>query len=754
MAQKSGTTMITAKTTLGEIPGMTARLVERLNAFELRTAGDVVRHFPMRHERKLAERSILETQNEVADEQAVIRIRGTVATVRVRRGRATMVEATLEDDSSSARLVWFNAGWMRDKIHPGDTGVAEGRAKVRNGFLELGNPRWIPDRVPGETMAQRAQSAPAPTSAPTNTTTHSTTPAPSNTTFNSSANAPHIARINPPLLDVQHDQLRAIYPASENLLSSEIESVVAKVLESVCATIEDPLPIEFRQERGLIALADAYRLYHQARDEDDVAAARKRLAFDELFLLQLGVMMRRAQLRSRTRALPLKLEPKINEHIRSRIPFVLTPEQDRVIGEIVADMGQPFAMNRLLQGDVGSGKTAVAVYSMLLAVAHGFQAALVAPTELLAEQHYAVLGAMLKGTQVRIAFITGSNTSAERRERVAGLATGKFDIAIGTHALLEGGVAFRNLAVAVIDEQHRFGVKQRAAIRQKGQGELPVVPHTLVMTATPIPRTLAITLYGDLDTSVLRGSPPGRTRIITRVVAPEKAPEVYSYLRTRLERGEQAYVVVPAVEESDLGLKDVANHLRYLQEGPWKGLKLAGLHGAMARDERDATMNAFRAGTVQALVATIVIEVGVDVSNASVMVVEHADRFGLAQLHQLRGRVGRGSTQSLCVFLGQSTTEDGKQRLEAIGNTDDGFVIAETDLRIRGPGEVFGSRQSGLPPFQIANLATDGELLRVAREDAHTWIEKDPELCAPGVAALKHKLWITYGKALGLGDVG
>ena len=742
MAQNTGANNINAKTALADIEGIGARLVERLNAFELRSAGDVVRHFPMRHERKLAERSILQTQLQVADEQAVIRIRGSVATVRVRRGRATMVEATLEDDSSSARLVWFNAGWMRDKIHPGDTGVAEGRAKVRNGFLELGNPRWIPDQVPGDTMAQRAEAPSAPVNTPKHPSAHASTHSPSST--------PEIARANPPLIDVEQDQLRAIYPASENLLSSEIESVVAKVLGPVCATIEDPLSIAFRQERGLIALADAYRLYHQARDEDDVAAARKRLAFDELFLLQLGVMMRRAQLRSRTRALPLKLEPKINAHIRSRIPFVLTPEQDRVIGEIVADMGQPFAMNRLLQGDVGSGKTAVAVYAMLLAVAHGFQAALVAPTELLAEQHYAVLGAMLKGSQVRIAFITGSNTSAERRERVAGLATGKFDIAIGTHALLEGGVAFRNLAVAVIDEQHRFGVKQRAAIRQKGQGELPVVPHTLVMTATPIPRTLAITLYGDLDTSVLRGAPPGRTRIITRVVAPEKAPEVYSYLRTRLE----AYVVVPAVEESDLGLKDVANHLRYLQEGPWKGLKLAGLHGAMARDERDATMNAFRAGTVQALVATIVIEVGVDVSNASVMVVEHADRFGLAQLHQLRGRVGRGSTQSLCVFLGESTTDDGKQRLEAIGNTDDGFVIAETDLRIRGPGEVFGSRQSGLPPFQIANLATDGELLRVAREDAHAWIEKDPELGAPGVAALKDKLWLTYGKALGLGDVG
>ncbi len=734
MAQNSATNLITAKTALADIPGIGARLAERLKAFELLTAGDMVRHFPMRHERKLAERSILETQREMADDQAEIRIRGTVAAVRVRRGRATMVEATLEDDSSSARLVWFNASWMRDKIHPGDSGVAQGRAKVRNGFLELGNPRWIPDPAPDETMAQRA-------AMPSNATTEST-----NSTIN-------IPRINPPLLHV-HDQLRAIYPASEQLLSSEIESVVAQVLEPVCCAIDDPLPLAFRQERGLIALADAYRLYHQARAEDDVVAARKRLAFDELFLLQLGVMMRRAQLRSRTRALPLKLEANINQHIRSRIPFTLTPQQDQVIAEIVADMSQPFAMNRLLQGDVGSGKTVVAVYAMLLAVAHGFQAALVAPTELLAEQHYAVLGAMLQGSNVRIAFITSSNTSAERRERVAGLASGKFDIAIGTHALLEGGVAFRNLAVAVIDEQHRFGVKQRAAIRQKGQGELPVVPHTLVMTATPIPRTLAITLYGDLDTSVLRGSPPGRERIITRVVAPEKAPEVYSYLRTRLERGEQAYVVVPAVEESDLGLKDVANHLRYLQEGPWKGFNLAVLHGAMAREERDATMNAFRSGKVHALVATIVIEVGVDVANASIMVVEHADRFGLAQLHQLRGRVGRGSTQSLCVFLGESPTQDGKQRLEAIRNTDDGFMIAETDLRIRGPGEVFGSRQSGLPPFQIADLARDGELLRVARADAHAWIEKDPELSAPSVAALKNKLLITYGKALGLGDVG
>ncbi|MCE9618906.1 MAG: ATP-dependent DNA helicase RecG [Planctomycetes bacterium] len=707
---------ITAKTRIADLPGLNPRLVERLSAFELRTAGDLVRHFPMRHERRLAERTIAQTEKEVADEQAVVRVRGTVAAVKVRRGRGAVVEATLEDESGSARLMWFNAGWMRDKIHPGDTGVAEGKAKIRNGFLELGNPRWIPDRASDEAEPK----APKPPSAPAESM----------------------------------DRLRAVYPASEQLLSSEIELAVGKVLQPVCATIEDPLPSEFRQARGLIALAEAYRLYHDARDDEDVAAARKRLAYDELFLLQLGVMMRRAQLRSRTRAIPLKLEPTIDQHIRARIPFTLTAEQDRVIGEIAKDMGEPFAMNRLLQGDVGSGKTAVAVYAMLLAVAHGHQAALVAPTEILAEQHYAVLRNMLKGSQVRIAFVTGSNTGAERMERVAGLATGKFDIAIGTHALLESGIAFRSLAVAVIDEQHRFGVKQRAAIRQKGQGELPLVPHTLVMTATPIPRTLAITLYGDLDTSVLRGMPPGRTRVITRVVTPEKAPEVYAYLRTRLDRGEQAYVVVPAIEESDLGLKDVANHVRYLQEGPWKGIAISCLHGAMTREDREANMKVFRSGAVQALVATIIIEVGVDIPNASIMVVEHADRFGLAQLHQLRGRVGRGATPSLCVFLGDAVTTEGKDRLAAIGATDDGFEIAETDLRIRGPGEVFGSRQSGLPPFQVADLTRDAELLGQARQDAKEWIDRDPELAAAGVAALKHKLMLAYGKALGLGDVG
>jgi len=660
----------------------------------------------MRHERRLAERTIAETAAEVVDESANVRLRGEIARLRVKPGPRSMIEATLDDGTATARLVWFNAGWMRDKLHPGDRGVAEGRAKMRQGYLELGNPRWTPEARAGE--------------------------------------AP----------DAGADDLRPIYPASEEIGSAEIEAVVAKAIDGVCAGMEDPLPESYRRERDLMPLAAAWKAMHAPQDRDQLARARRRLAFDEFLLLQLGVMMRRAQLRARTRAVALPLDASIDAHIRSRIPFTLTGEQDRVVGELAHDLAEPAAMNRLLQGDVGSGKTAVAAYCMLLAVAHKHQAALVAPTEILAEQHHRVLSRMLEGSDVQLRLLTGSSSDAERNAIVAGLARGSVNLVVGTHALLEGGVAFRSLAVAVIDEQHRFGVKQRAAMRQKGQGEMPLVPHTLVMTATPIPRTLAITLYGDLDLSTLRGKPPGRQPAVTRVVDMAKAPEVYAYLRKRIDAGEQAYVVVPAVEESEQGLKDIASHSRYLAEGPFRGLAIANVHGRMDRDEREAEMQRFRSGDAKVLVATTVIEVGIDIPNASLMVVEHAERFGLAQLHQLRGRVGRGTGKSLCVFIGDAGTPDAAERLAAIGASDDGFEVAESDLRLRGPGEVFGARQSGLAPFRVADLSTDADLLRLARADAQAWIARDPELMAPESALLRRKLLHTHGAALGLGDVG
>ncbi len=695
---------IDARTPLAAIQGVGPRTVERLAHLGLHTAGELVRHLPLRHERRLAERSIAQVAAEAGDEPLNVRLVGDIAKVKARPGPRAMLEATLEDGTGTVRLVWFNAGWMRGRLHPGDRGVAEGRARMRLGYLEITNPKWMAGEPQADTDGQ--------------------------------------------------DDLRPIYPASEEIGSAEIEAIVARVLEGVCATMEDPLPEAYRRRRDLMPLAQAWRDIHRPANRADLERARQRLAMDELLLLQLGVMMRRSQLRSRTRAVALPLDAQVDAHIRGRIPFTLTAEQDRVVGELVQDLSREGAMNRLLQGDVGSGKTAVAAYAMLLAVSRGHQAALVAPTELLAEQHHRVLSAMLQGSQVQLRLLTGSCVGAERDAITAGLARGGVDIVVGTHAVLEGGVAFRSLAVAVIDEQHRFGVRQRAAIRQKGQGERPLVPHTLVMTATPIPRTLAITLYGDLDLSTLRGRPPGRQPVVTRVVGSEKAPEVYAYLRTRLDRGEQAYVVVPVVEESQSGLKDVARHAEFLAAGPFAGLSIETVHGRMDREDREAAMDRFRSGEAKVLVATTVIEVGVDVPNASLMVVEHADRFGLAQLHQLRGRVGRGTGRSLCVFIGDPVTPDAAERLQAIGASDDGFEIAERDLRLRGPGEVFGARQSGLAPFRVADLARDADLLRLARADAEAWIDRDPDLTAPDSSLLRRKLLATHGAALGLGDVG
>jgi ATP-dependent DNA helicase RecG len=695
-----------ARTPLASLTGIGPRTLERLAHLGLRTAGDLVRHLPIRHERRLAERTIAQTIAEVSEDAANVRLRGEIARIRTRPGPRTMIEATLDDGTATARLVWFNAPWMRGKIHPGERGVIEGRARLREGYLEIGNGRWTPE-------ARAGSDAPG-----------------------------------------QRDDLRPIYPASEEIGSAEIEAILMRVVDGVCAGMEDPLPESYRRQRDLMPLAAAWRSMHLPADADSLARARRRLAFDELLLLQLGVMMRRAQLRSRTRGVPLALDAAVDAHIRARIPFRLTEEQDRVLSEITRDLSQPEAMNRLLQGDVGSGKTAVAAYAMLLAVARGHQAALVAPTEILAEQHHRVLGRMLEGSDVELRLLTGSMREAERAACVAGLARGSAQIVVGTHAILEGGVAFRSLAVAVVDEQHRFGVRQRAAIRQKGQGETPLVPHTLVMTATPIPRTLAITLYGDLDLSTLRGKPPGRKPAITRVVDPAKAPEVHTYLRGRLDRGEQCYVVVPAVEESEAGLKDVASHARFLSEGPFRGIPLATVHGRMDRETREAEMERFRSGEARVLVATTVIEVGVDVPNATLMIVEHAERFGLAQLHQLRGRVGRGEGQSLCVFIGEAATAEARERLAAIAASDDGFEIAESDLRLRGPGEVFGARQSGLAPFRVADLGMDADLLRLARADAQAWIERDPDLRAPESGLLRRKLMALHGEALGLADVG
>jgi ATP-dependent DNA helicase RecG len=389
---------------------------------------------------------------------------------------------------------------------------------------------------------------------------------------------------------------------------------------------------------------------------------------------------------------------------------------------------------------------------MLMAVASGHQAALMAPTELLAEQHFASITSMLKGGRVSIELLTGSLKAAQKKAIIKRLESGEIDIVIGTHALLTEHVNFKSLAVAVIDEQHRFGVHQRARLRSKSS-DRDSSPHILVMTATPIPRTLSLTIFGDLDISTIKGLPPGRKPIATRHMPQARVAEVYEYVGKRLDAGEQAYIVLPVIDESASGLKDIESHMKWLSDGPLKGKKLAAMHGRLDRDERDAVMQRFRKGQIDALVATTVIEVGVDVPNATMMVIEHADRFGLAQLHQLRGRVGRSDKKSLCVLIADPVTDDGKARIEAIVASNDGFQIAEKDLEIRGPGELFGAKQAGIAPFRVAELPGDLKLLQWARRDAEKWIKANPSLAGERDALLRKRLLKAHGEALGLGDV-
>ena len=697
------------ETPIDAVPGVTTAKARAFRELGVQSVADLVRHFPFRVEVEHGEDTIRAHVEAIAakpdaEKSMHIAVRATLAAVRPSFGRKPRIEATADDGTGTARLVFFNMPWLRGKLHPGRQGVIEGRAKLERGYLEFVNPKWT-EVVAGESEPS----------------------------------------------DTRVGRMRPVYPSSEALPSRSIEQVVAKVLEGACAAIPELLPPGFLAERGLIGLAQAYRAMHAPADEAEFLQARTRLAYDELLFLQLAVAIKR-RLRTAQGAPALPMGAKAEAAILARFPFEFTPDQLATFHEIARDLAEMRPMNRLLQGDVGAGKTAVALASMLAAVTNRHQAAMMAPTELLAELHFRSISRFLDGTSVRVALLTGSLSASERARVRDLIEMGQADIAVGTHALLTGDVRFQALALAVVDEQHRFGVAQRAELR--GKAPAGQTPHMLVMTATPIPRTLSLTVYGDLDVSTIRHRPKDRSPVHTRVLPESRADDAYRFVKERIDRGEQAFIVVPAVEESDLGLKDVASHLEALAAGPLAGARLAGMHGRMKADERDAVMDRFRAGEIDALVATVVIEVGVDVPNATVMVIEHADRFGLAQLHQLRGRVGRGPKGGVCVLVADATTDDGRARLEAIRSTDDGFEVSELDLAIRGPGELFGARQSGLPPFKVADITKDLGLLERARRDATDWIARSPLLSGDGEHLLRHKVLSTYGEALGLGDVG
>lgn len=694
-------------TSIDALPGVGPKVAACLRRLGIASVGALLDHAPMRYEREHAETTIAEASAllpEGEDAAGNLSVRGELAAVRTVPGRRLRIEATLDDGTGSVRLVWFNAAWLARKLRPGLSIVVEGRASRWKGYLQFTNPSWRP--ADDEEASDESR----------------------------------------------EDRLRAVYPASEDLPSRRLEPLVATALDLTRGAVVDPLPADLRLRRAMLGLEAAYESLHRPPTRRDAANARRRLAYDELLLLQLGVMMKRRHLRETLVAPALTLDDAIDARIRERLPFELTGDQDRVCAEIARDLGTARPMNRLLQGDVGSGKTAVAAYAMLLAAAHGHQAAIMAPTGILAEQHHASISRLLAGAKTEVGLLTGATGTADRRAILERLASGDLDLVVGTHALLSDDAVFHSLGLVVIDEQHRFGVEQRSRLRRPDAGGR--VPHVLVMTATPIPRTLSLTIFGDLDSSVIHERPPGRSPTVTRVVGPDKAPDVYGYLAERVAAGEQGFVVVPAVEESETGLADVEGHRRHLAAGPLRDARLEVLHGRLSATERDDVMDRFRRREIDVLVATVVIEVGVDVPNATMIVIEHAERFGLAQLHQLRGRVGRGEKRGVCAFIGDPTTEDGRRRLEAIGSTDDGFRIAELDLEIRGPGELFGARQSGLPPFHFADLVEDLDLLRIAREDAARWIEEDPALLAPEAGRLRVLLNERYGEVFGLGDVG
>ena len=541
-----------------------------------------------------------------------------------------------------------------------------------------------------------------------------------------------------------------VYSSTEGLPQQALRSLLWRLVEAHAHEIEETLPDAVRSRRGLLPLADAVRGAHFPTSEGARAAAMRRLAFDDFLLLQLGLAILRSRT-TRQRGVSMRPRGELIARLRASLPFSLTAAQERVWQDIRRDMAAPYPMHRLLQGDVGSGKTVVAALAVCAAVEAGYQAAVMAPTEILAEQHLATFRRLLEPLGIGVTLLTSGLKGRERAARRAAIAAGEIGCVIGTHALVQEPVAFKRLGLAVVDEQHRFGVHQRA--RLKGKGERPDV---LVMTATPIPRTLALTLYGDLDVSVLDELPPGRKPVRTEARTESRRRQIYDFLRAQIADGRQVYVVYPLVEESELiDLKAATDMAHRLQHDVFPDLTVGLLHGRLSSEDKDAIMRSFKAGAIQVLVATTVIEVGIDVPNASVMLIEHAERFGLSQLHQLRGRVGRGPWKSYCILLTSGRLgEEAQRRVEAMAATHDGFKIAEVDLQLRGPGEFFGTRQSGLPEFRVADLLRDAAILEEARLEAQTIIAEDAELRHTVHRGLRQALLTRWRGKLDLASVG
>ena len=660
------------------IKGVGQKIAEKLNKLGAESILDMLYLFPRRYD----DYTLFKPINKLQYGEQVTII-GTIWQTKVRRSRTNqpITETIVNDGTGSIQATWFNQPWLADQLPAGMQIVLSGKVEMFLGRLVFNSPEWEPLEL--EPLRTR--------------------------------------RIVP------------VYPLTDGLTAAKMRELMQRVVKEWSARVPDPLPAEIRKRRRLYSLPRAIQQMHFPDNQESMRRARQRLAYDELFQLQLGVQRQRRDWQAHN-GMPLSIEPEQFDVFMNALPFQLTGAQQRVIEEIRADLTQSRPMNRLLQGDVGSGKTIVAAAAMVSAAWAGAQAALMAPTEILAEQHYRGLCALLEPLGLQVALLTGSTPASDRQAIYDGLADGSIQMAIGTHALIQPVVTFRRLGVAIIDEQHRFGVDQRAALREKGPSDNgdAVSPHLLVMSATPIPRTLALSIYGDLDMSILDEMPPGRQEIKTRWLRASERERAYNFIRRQTAEGRQAFIIYPLVEESDLiDARAAVEEFERLSHEVFPDRRVGLVHGRLRSDEKEAAMRAFVQHETDMLVATSVIEVGVDVPNSSVIVIEGADRFGLAQLHQFRGRVGRGQHQSYCILIAEDVSADAEQRLEALEATNDGFVLAERDLELRGPGEFFGRRQSGLPDLRLASLLHDSEVLTMAQEDAAAIFTTDPNLELP-----------------------
>jgi ATP-dependent DNA helicase RecG len=548
----------------------------------------------------------------------------------------------------------------------------------------------------------------------------------------------------------QQQTLLPVYRLTDGVNQKQMRKIIASAIEQCAHLVTEAFPESLRQRAEVIGISEAISQIHTPLNEEQLKAARQRLVYQELFILQLALAIRRHRVRSRQVAPALEMTPKIKSRILGRLPFQLTETQRIAFAEIAADMANPFPMNRLLHGEVGSGKTAVALCAMLVAVAHGHQAVLMAPTEILARQHLRTVRELLHRSRVRIELWTGSVKAAKRREVAAAVESGEVNIVIGTQAVVASQLPFEKLGLVVIDEQHKFGVKQRAVLKHSGPD-----PHYLVMTATPIPRTVSMTLFGDLDVSTLERTSGVGQKVNTYLGSESSREKWLDFVRKKLREGRQAFVIAPLVDgDEDQPLSSAERMFESLSNGPLEEFRLDILHGRQSMDEKEASMLDFESGKTQVLIATTVVEVGINVPNATIMTIESAERFGLSQLHQLRGRVSRGQHPGyVCLFASADNAEQ-NERLTAFAETDNGFDLAEKDLEIRGPGNLFSAQQSGFPPLMIADLVRDTEPLKRAFPDARTLISESPELEGEQYQRLKQLVYARYGRSLDISDVG